>query len=524
MSSMSVDVSAFPPPTVSSDASTAGGSLYTSLSSVTPRPSMTMQTLSLDVTPLTYAGSASKSSVASVAFTTSEITKVSSSITPTSFSSPAEPTFPSGKTIPTTVMAGTVTPFIGIPVSPLLSSKNTEPISSIPKTTFSSFLSTAQQSSQRYQGTSLGIFPGITNSSLSTVSSGKVTALINTHSRTGAPESVLSSTLENLHTSLNIQISPSLTGFKSTPGSTKSVKITIYHSSNTEKKTSSSENTSTAELTKGAMSVNTPLSYPPWIPSGTTSPSSTLVLFSPQSTEAKFSTPKTSLPPMSQRVESPFLQTRTTSSNAQSLLLTSWNTPTAEDSEFSASTTAHVSTSHKKQTESPYVSLESLSTFPVSQTGLVLGDVMAMSSISTTGTLPTLGMSESPSLSISSKSIPITLADIKHTFEKTTTSVTPGTTLPSNISDAASESIISKAAASPMLTWILSSLPSGSPLATRSNTLHIISSSSEEIVSSLQFSCSVVSDSLQPHKSQHARPPCPSPTPGVHSNSCPSSQ
>ena len=37
------------------------------------------------------------------------------------------------------------------------------------------------------------------------------------------------------------------------------------------------------------------------------------------------------------------------------------------------------------------------------------------------------------------------------------------------------------------------------------------------------FSHSVVSDSLQPHESQHARPPCPSPTPGVHSNSRPSS-
>ena len=42
--------------------------------------------------------------------------------------------------------------------------------------------------------------------------------------------------------------------------------------------------------------------------------------------------------------------------------------------------------------------------------------------------------------------------------------------------------------------------------------------------SSIQFSCSVVSDSLWPHESQHARPPCPSPTPGVHSNSCPSSR
>ena len=41
---------------------------------------------------------------------------------------------------------------------------------------------------------------------------------------------------------------------------------------------------------------------------------------------------------------------------------------------------------------------------------------------------------------------------------------------------------------------------------------------------SVQFSCSVVSDSLQPHGLQHTRPPYPSPTPGVYSNSCPSSQ
>ena len=43
------------------------------------------------------------------------------------------------------------------------------------------------------------------------------------------------------------------------------------------------------------------------------------------------------------------------------------------------------------------------------------------------------------------------------------------------------------------------------------------------VFSSVQFSCSVVSHSLRPHESQYARPPCPSPTPGVHSNSCPSS-
>ena len=40
----------------------------------------------------------------------------------------------------------------------------------------------------------------------------------------------------------------------------------------------------------------------------------------------------------------------------------------------------------------------------------------------------------------------------------------------------------------------------------------------------VQFSRSVVSDSLRPHESQHARPPCPLPIAGVYSNSCPSSR
>ena len=43
-------------------------------------------------------------------------------------------------------------------------------------------------------------------------------------------------------------------------------------------------------------------------------------------------------------------------------------------------------------------------------------------------------------------------------------------------------------------------------------------------LSSVQFSHSVVSDYLRPHGLQHARPPCPSPTPGVYSNSCPLSR
>ena len=40
-------------------------------------------------------------------------------------------------------------------------------------------------------------------------------------------------------------------------------------------------------------------------------------------------------------------------------------------------------------------------------------------------------------------------------------------------------------------------------------------------IQSVQFSCSIVSDSWRPYGLQHARPPCPSPNPGVYSNSCP---
>ena len=45
-----------------------------------------------------------------------------------------------------------------------------------------------------------------------------------------------------------------------------------------------------------------------------------------------------------------------------------------------------------------------------------------------------------------------------------------------------------------------------------------------DMKSSVQFSRSVASDSLRPHESQHTRPPCPSPTPRVHPNSCALSQ
>ena len=53
---------------------------------------------------------------------------------------------------------------------------------------------------------------------------------------------------------------------------------------------------------------------------------------------------------------------------------------------------------------------------------------------------------------------------------------------------------------------------------------HLLLMTTKASVSSVQFSRSVVSDSLWPHESRHARPPCPSPSPGVHSISCPLSQ
>ena len=45
-----------------------------------------------------------------------------------------------------------------------------------------------------------------------------------------------------------------------------------------------------------------------------------------------------------------------------------------------------------------------------------------------------------------------------------------------------------------------------------------------DLIKHVQFSHSVVSDSLRPHESQHARPSCPSPTPGIYPNSCPLSR
>ena len=72
---------------------------------------------------------------------------------------------------------------------------------------------------------------------------------------------------------------------------------------------------------------------------------------------------------------------------------------------------------------------------------------------------------------------------------------------------------------------ILKSSPSHLQQNLKQIKLHRFHSSQHLIqFSSVQFSSSAVSDSTRPHESQHARPPCPSPTPGVHSDSRPSSQ
>ena len=57
----------------------------------------------------------------------------------------------------------------------------------------------------------------------------------------------------------------------------------------------------------------------------------------------------------------------------------------------------------------------------------------------------------------------------------------------------------------------------------KQGTMHALCTQHHQF-SSVHFSRSVVSDSLQPHGLQHARPLCPSPTPGVYSNSCPLSR
>ena len=73
------------------------------------------------------------------------------------------------------------------------------------------------------------------------------------------------------------------------------------------------------------------------------------------------------------------------------------------------------------------------------------------------------------------------------------------------------------------LTWVFCNLVAESNLP---DTYFILSLRMNSIMlqSSVQFTGSVMSNSLWPHGLQHARPPCPSPTPGIYSNSCPLSR
>ena len=75
--------------------------------------------------------------------------------------------------------------------------------------------------------------------------------------------------------------------------------------------------------------------------------------------------------------------------------------------------------------------------------------------------------------------------------------------------------------ASCTMSWTSVHSSSGT-LSNISNPLNLLVTST--VISSVQFSCSVLSESLRPHESQHARPPDSSPSPGVHSDSHPSSQ
>ncbi|XP_048192442.1 adhesion G-protein coupled receptor G4 [Perognathus longimembris pacificus] len=470
MSSMPVSDPSFSSIAVSSVPAITGESLSTLLSSNSPMTTMTIQTSTLDVIPVTYTGHTSKyTTIASSDFTNSKMTQVSSKVMPTSVFSPTKPIFPSMKTIPSTIVDERMTPVVHTTTFSPLHSKNTEAIASIPHTTFSSLLSTTQQSS--HEVTMLGLLPGITYNSQSTVSSDRMTIFKNTYPRITNPENVFSpNPSEDIHTSLDIQSSkPSLVSFKSTPGPTENIQTTTtYLSSNTGNLTSSSESTFlTTELTKSDPSVNTSVLYDPCTSLSATPPSSTSLLYSLHSTEVKSSTLKTSPPPTSQMGEFPVLGTQVTSSDTHSLLTTSWNTPTTKDSLFPISTKTLVPTPNKIASETLHFIPGSLSTVTSSQTGLNSSDVMTTLSIPTSEIFPAFGFSDSHSSSISSRALPTTTSDIKHPFEKTATSVTSGTTLQSN------PSAIAKATTLPTWTWILSNLPSGVSLTTVLNALPV---------------------------------------------------
>jgi len=74
------------------------------------------------------------------------------------------------------------------------------------------------------------------------------------------------------------------------------------------------------------------------------------------------------------------------------------------------------------------------------------------------------------------------------------------------------------------LTGISKEKKKGPPHGQSQGSSHSFSQYVSDNQGSVQFSRSVVSDSLRPHRLQYTRPPCPSPTPGVYSNPCPLSR
>ncbi|XP_075814396.1 adhesion G-protein coupled receptor G4 [Microtus pennsylvanicus] len=443
-SSMPVNNSVFSTTVLSSNSPTSLWAFSSSLSSPSPKPTKTTHALTLGTTPVSYAGPPSQSIVVSPTFTNSAEVEVPFKNTTAPVSSPTELDFSSTKTIPTVMVAGTVTSVIGATSSSPLSSRNTEAISFTLKTMFSSLLSTTQQPSQENEATTLDMLPGITNSSPSPESSGGETELINTYSATPIPGSGLSATpSDSFYTSLNIQVSPSLTNFKGTPTPTEGVKSTqIYLSRDTGKMTSSSENILlTSELTSSNGCVVTPALYPSQTQPPGTPPSLASFLYSPHSTEAKF-------PLTSQMGEVPAWGTRITPGIAQSLPTASRNTAGGEEDAPLPVFTTSVTTPDRVGTESPRFTLGTSST---SQIGLVSRDSETMPSIFTSESLPTFGFSENTSLSISSTVLPTTLAVIS------------GATSPSKT---------------------LSSLPSAS-LASVSNPSHLLTSPAGEMAESM---------------------------------------
>ncbi|XP_029329391.1 adhesion G-protein coupled receptor G4 isoform X1 [Mus caroli] len=434
-STMPVNNSDFSTTVLYSDTSTRLGAFFTSLSSLPPKATKTTQASTLNTTPVAHAGPTSQSTVFSSTFSNSSVVEVPLNYTTAHISSPTQRDFLSMKTIPTISMAGISTSVIGATSSSLSSSKNTEPISSIPKTVFSLLLSTTQQPSQENGAPTLNILPGIT------ASSGGATDLINANSRATIPANELSTTpSDSFYTFLNTQVSPTLTNFKVTPRPTESVKLTPTHLS-----LDTGKMNILTELTKSGPCVTAPVLHPLWTQTSTAPPSLTSHLYSPHSTKAKF-------PLASQMDEYTAWATGITPSIAQALLTTSRNTQRVEDSPFPVFTTK-VMTPNRMEVETLHSPSGTLATSTTSQISLVSRDVTVMPLISTSESLPSLGISESTSLSISSTFPPTTLAAILPTFEKTAMPVTPGITLSSNPS-------VNSRVTSP--TWSSSSLPSDS--------------------------------------------------------------